>query len=112
MEKFISCCGIDCAKCEARIATISNDDDLRKATAEKWQKSYNVATITPEMINCLGCRQEGIKINHCNECQIRNCAYGKNFQTCGDCPDMETCNLVAFVHKNLPEAITNLKSLN
>ena len=33
MEKIISCCGLNCATCEARIATLKNDDELRKATA-------------------------------------------------------------------------------
>ena len=29
MNKFIAYCGLDCEKCEARIATINNDDILR-----------------------------------------------------------------------------------
>ena len=40
MEKLIACCGLNCATCDARIATIKNDDYLRKQTAEKWQKQY------------------------------------------------------------------------
>jgi hypothetical protein len=35
MEKLIACCGLNCSTCEARIATIKNDDELRKATADK-----------------------------------------------------------------------------
>jgi len=40
MEKIISCCGLDCAACEARIATLANDDKLRAETAEKWMKQF------------------------------------------------------------------------
>lgn len=59
-NKFIGCCGLDCEKCDARIATITNDDVLRQKTAVLWTK-LNGVTITPEMINCTGCRVEGVK---------------------------------------------------
>jgi hypothetical protein len=112
MEKLISCCGLNCAICEARIATIKNDDELRKATAEKWKTFYNVPDMSPAMINCTGCREEGVKLGHWSMCQIRICATGKGFKTCGECKEMDTCNLVSAVHKSVPEAITNLRNLN
>jgi hypothetical protein len=112
MEKLISCCGLNCATCEARIATINNDDELRKATAEKWKAFYNVPDMSPSMINCTGCREEGVKIGHWSMCQIRLCASEKGFKTCGECKDLETCNLVSGILKSVPEALTNLRSLN
>ncbi len=112
MNKLISCCGLNCATCEARIATINNDDDLRKATAEKWKTMYGAPDITPEMINCTGCREEGVKIGHWNMCQIRLCATAKGFETCGECQEIDTCNLISGVLKSVPEAIINLRSLN
>lgn len=112
MEKLISCCGLNCAVCDARIATVTNDDELRKATADKWRISYNATNLSPAMINCTGCREEGVKFSHCGECEIRNCVKAKGFNTCGECRDMETCVLVAGVHKYVPEAVTNLRSLN
>jgi len=112
MEKIISCCGLNCATCDARIATINNDDELRKQTAEKWKVLYNVADMSAEMINCTGCRQEGVKLGHWSMCQISLCTAGKGFQTCGECNEMDTCELVGGVHKAVPEAIENLKNLN
>jgi len=112
MEKLIACCGLNCATCEARIATISNDNELRIKTAEKWRIQYNSPNITQEMINCVGCREEGVKIAHCEQCEIRNCVKSKGFQTCADCSELEKCQIVAFVHKYVPDAILNLKSLN
>lgn len=35
---FIACCGLDCEACEARLATISNDNALRAKVAEEWSK--------------------------------------------------------------------------
>ena len=112
MEKIISCCGLNCATCDARIATIKNDDELRRTTAEKWRTQFNSSDITPEMINCTGCREEGVKFAHCAVCEIRNCVRTKGFDTCGNCSEMDTCSKVAGIHKYLPEAIQNLKNLN
>ena len=53
-------CGLDCEKCDARIATITNDNTLREKIAALWTK-LNGVTIAPEMINCTGCRIEGVK---------------------------------------------------
>jgi hypothetical protein len=112
MEKLISCCGLNCATCDARIATIANDDELRRATAEKWKVMYHAADISAEMINCTGCREDGVKFSHCSECQIKLCVDKKGFSTCGDCSEMATCDLVSGIHKAIPEAIANLKNLN
>ncbi len=30
MKQVIAYCGLDCEKCEARIATVNNDNDLRE----------------------------------------------------------------------------------
>ena len=70
MEKLIACCGLNCATCEARIATVKNDDELRKITAEKWKTLYNAPDMSPDMINCTGCREEGVKLGHWSMCQI------------------------------------------
>ena len=34
MKNLIAYCGLDCEKCEARVATINNDNELRKKVAE------------------------------------------------------------------------------
>lgn len=112
MEKLISCCGLNCATCDARIATIKNDDELRTATAEKWRTQYNAADLSPVMINCTGCREEGAKFIHCGVCEIRNCVNAKGYDTCGDCQELENCTIVSAVHKYVPEALLNLKELN
>ena len=112
MEKLISCCGLDCAVCDARIATINDDNELRKATAEKWKVAYGATDLTPSTINCTGCRQEGVKFSHCEVCEIRNCVKARGFNTCAECDELETCKLVSMVHQHVPEALANLQSLN
>ncbi|HEY4788721.1 MAG TPA: DUF3795 domain-containing protein [Bacteroidales bacterium] len=111
MEKLIACCGLNCAACDARIATVTNDNELRTKTAEKWGAQFN-APLTPEMINCTGCREPGAKFSHCAQCEIRKCVQSKGFQTCADCSKLENCDLVKNILQYVPEALPNLKSLN
>ena len=111
MEKIIACCGLNCATCDARIATVNNDNVLRTQTAEKWKVQYN-PNLTPEMINCTGCREAGVKFEHCEQCEIRNCVKSKGYQTCADCDNLENCSIIGNIHKYVPEALVNLKSLN
>ena len=111
-HKLIACCGLDCETCEARIATIKNDDELRRQTAEKWREMNGTDAITTETINCMGCRTEGVKFAYCEGmCQIRKCVREKGFETCGDCSRIETCEQIGMILKNLPEAKANLQSL-
>jgi hypothetical protein len=109
MKSFIAYCGLNCEKCEARLATINNDNELRKKVAVEWSKLNNI-TITPEMINCEGCRIDGKKTVFCDKlCQIRQCAMNKKYETCGDCNGMKTCKKVAMVIGNNKDALKNLE---
>ena len=109
MKELIAYCGLDCEKCDARLATINDDDELRKKTAELWSELNN-AEITPEMINCLGCRTDGIKTPYCESlCPIRQYALSRGFVTCGDCQDMEACEKLAMITSNNTDALARLK---
>ena len=108
MDRLIACCGLDCEKCEARIATLTNNDTLREETARKWSEMNNSPEITADTINCLGCRAEGMKFAYCAMCGIRSCAVEKGFATCGECAELDTCPTVAPVLENAPEAKGNL----
>lgn len=109
MKEFIACCGLDCEKCDARIATVNDDNALREKTARLWSE-LNHAEITPEMINCTGCRTEGVKTPFCESfCEIRRCVYKKNFSVCGECKELETCEKFGMIAKNNPEVIENMK---
>ncbi len=109
MKKMIAYCGLDCEACDAYNATINDDSELRVKTAKLWSDMNNVE-ITPEMINCAGCRADGIKTPYCESlCKIRRCGMSRGFETCGECPELEGCEKVGAVIKNMPEALRNLK---
>ena len=110
MKKLIAYCGLDCEKCDARIATLNNDNALREKVAKLWLE-LNGVEITSEMINCEGCRSDGIKSPYCDVmCPIRQCALGKAIETCGKCSAMDGCQTVGMVLANNAEALGNLKS--
>ncbi|MGN0812277.1 MAG: DUF3795 domain-containing protein [Candidatus Coproplasma sp.] len=109
MDQLIACCGLDCSACEARKATVNDDDELRFKVARQWSE-LNGVTITADMINCLGCRTEGVKTPFCQSlCPIRQCAIGKGYSSCGDCEDLDGCSTVAMVHSTNAEARERLK---
>lgn len=108
MNLFIACCGLDCETCEARIATINNDYAMREEVARKWSEMNNSLEITAATINCTGCRTEGVKFGYCSMCEIRACAVGKGFETCGQCACLDTCPTVASVLEHAPDARKNL----
>ena len=110
MKQLIACCGLDCGKCEARAATLNNDDALRAKVARKWSE-LNGVEITPEMINCVGCRADGVKTPYCESlCPIRQCALGTQVETCGSCAEMETCGKLAPIVSTNDEARRNLEA--
>lgn len=109
MEELIAYCGLDCQKCDARIATLNDDDTLRKKVAQLWSE-LNGVEITPEMINCAGCCVDGVKTPYCSDmCPVRKCAVSKKLRTCGNCEEMEQCEPVGMVISNNPQALENLK---
>lgn len=109
MKKLIAYCGLDCEKCDARKATLNNDNSLREKTAKLWSELNNTE-ITAEMINCMGCRTDGIKTVYCDSlCPIRKCAVSKGFETCGECQIVEDCQIIAPITSTNAEAKINLK---
>ena len=108
MNQYIGYCGLNCENCEARIATATDDNLLREKVAKEWSE-LNSSEITPDMINCVGCRIEGVKTPYCESiCPIRQCAMGKGVETCGSCQKMKTCKKLTAITKNNKEALDNL----
>ena len=110
MRSFIAYCGLDCESCEARLATVHNDDALRMKVAALWSR-LNGVEISPEMINCVGCRIDGVKTPYCEAlCPIRQCALGRRAETCGSCGEMDGCETLRMITGNNYKALKNLKA--
>ena len=110
MKDFIAYCGLDCETCEARLATVNDDDALRRKVAALWSE-LNQVEITPAMIHCVGCRIGGVKTPYCESlCPIRPCAMGRGVETCGDCGGMESCEKLGAITERNADALNRLKT--
>ncbi len=111
MNQLIGCCGLDCEACDARIATITNDNALRENTAALWTQ-LNGVTITPDMIHCTGCRVAGVKTPFCDMlCPVHNCVREKGLDTCADCGQMDGCPTLGRIAANTPSVLERLEQL-
>ena len=109
MNTYIAYCGLNCETCDARLATANDDNDLRQKVAKLWSE-LNGVEITPEMINCVGCRIDGVKTPYCESlCPIRQCALSREIETCGKCSEMDTCEKLGAIVRNNADAYRNLK---
>ena len=112
MDKHIAYCGLDCRECQAYIATQADNQALREEVAKKWSE-LNSVTITPEMINCDGCRVEGgRKTVFCDSlCEIKKCASAKKFVSCGICEEMHSCEHVKMIASGSEAAYKRLEDI-
>ena len=112
MNSYIAYCGLDCEHCEARLATVNDDDFLRQKVAKEWSE-LNGVEIKPEMINCTGCRIPGVKTPFSESlCPIRQCAAGRGVETCGNCGGSDDCEKLEMIVKNNADALKNLRAEN
>ena len=110
-NRLIGCCGLDCETCDARIATITDDNTLREKTAALWTE-LNGVTITPDMIHCTGCRVEEAKTPFCDKlCPVHLCVREKGLDTCADCGQMGGCPTLGQIAANSPFVLENLTRL-
>ena len=111
LNRFIACCGLNCETCDARIATVTDDDALRQRTAALWS-ALNGVPITPEMIRCDGCRLNGAKTPFCDAlCPIRRCVREKALDTCADCSQMDDCAVLGQITAANQPAADRLKKI-
>jgi hypothetical protein len=107
---MISCCGLDCAKCEAFIATQENDNAKRAEVASKWSAQYH-SVIKPEQVNCTGCRSDGVKFDFAEHvCEIRKCNIEMKTPHCAAC-SMYKCEKLEKFIQMAPPIGTALESL-
>ena len=99
----LSACGIECAKCDAYLATQANDLAAREEVARKWQQEFNAPQITADTINCDGCMAAGDRhFGYCLDCEVRKCAVERQLENCAHCPDY-VCEKLAGFFQHAPQ---------
>jgi hypothetical protein len=110
MKVMIAKCGLDCAKCEAYLATQKNDQKKLQEIAENWSKQFGSA-FTVESVMCDGCISLSNRLcGYCQICEIRKCAFKEQVVNCAYCKDYP-CKTLNDFFGMAPLAKTNLEEI-
>lgn len=105
----ISCCGTDCQACDAFVATMNDDDQMRARVAAAWSEIHH-HPFRPEDINCTGCHSHGVQLGYCGVCQVRACCYERGRDNCAGCGDYP-CEHLKVIFQLAPENQERLDSI-
>lgn len=97
MDEMVAFCGIDCGACPAYVATVNDDDEKRRKTAEQWSAEYKTS-LEPGDINCMGClSKDGPVFDYCARCEVRECGMARGVENCAHCDDYACDKLTKFL---------------
>jgi len=108
MDEIIAYCGLDCAKCEAFLATQKNDRAELERVAQKWSEGDK--KLTAEDVTCDGCFGERISKYARTACAIRACGAESKVKNCAYCDEYK-CEKIAKFHQNAPTAAQKLDAI-
>ena len=92
MERLIAMCGLDCATCDARKATVAKDEAAKARVAAEWRAMFHSDEINEQFVTCEGCHTTtGVLSGYCGQCPIRACASQRGLANCGHCDELDTC---------------------
>ncbi|MCK5338830.1 MAG: DUF3795 domain-containing protein [Bacteroidales bacterium] len=93
--KKLNYCGYICPeKCEFLMATLADDEALKKECHESWGiKERYGKDFDPETAFCYGCKTEGKPEGVVvTECTVRSCVIEKELDCCIECKELSTCD--------------------
>jgi hypothetical protein len=112
MNQLIAFCGLDCAKCEAYIATEASDDAAKERIVAKWRTEFNSPDIPLAAATCDGCVTVGGRLGgYCLQCPIRACGIARQVANCAYCDEYNACGKLADFFKSVPDARARLDGI-
>ena len=85
MNKLVCYCGHGCARYLTYIATINNDEDLRKQSQNFYKTEFGI-DIPLKDIHCFGGRSKDL-FYLCKECPFIKCCKEHKTEMCSECCD-------------------------
>ena len=110
-EKMIAYCGIVCTGCPSMVATLANDREGLEKVAEMAREQWGQADATWETVQCTGCKESGVHIAYCSECEVRVCASQKGVETCAHCDQFEGCAILEKFFELIPDCRQSLAEI-
>ncbi len=111
MNPLIAFCGLDCAKCDAYLATQANDEAAQQRLLIKWRQEYNSPDMPIAAVICDGCTSSGRLGGYCSECPVRACSVSRQMANCAYCSDYASCEKLAHFLSLAPQAKANLEEI-
>ena len=101
---MIAYCGLPCDTCPIYMATEEKDksirDSMRDSIRSLCNTKYGMDLTKDEITDCDGCRAgTGRIFLRCSECEIRNCAIGKNLESCATCTEYPCLKLARIFNE-------------
>ncbi len=78
-------CGHDCARCVTYLATVRDDDALRRTSRRFYRDTFGI-DIPSDKLCCLGGRSDTV-MPLCRTCPFAACCRRRGIDRCADCPD-------------------------
>ena len=97
MKELLCYCGHDCASCLTYLATINNNEELRKQSQSFYKTEFGI-DISLENIHCLGGRSEDV-FCLCKECPFVKCCKEHEVETCSNCLEYPCININEYQEK-------------
>jgi hypothetical protein len=112
MTQLIAFCGLDCSKCDAYLATQSNDDAAKERVLAQWRTQFNLSDVTLAAVTCDGCITPNGRLGgYCKECPIRACGTTHQVANCAHCAEYDTCDKLAGFLASVPQARVQLDEI-
>jgi len=94
-------CGLYCGSCPVHLKQF--DNWIVQAILRRFE-------CTEADLDCHGCRAETISLS-CRDCDRRDCAQSKGFDSCSPCPEMPCERMQGYRLPHMSEAVPNLQAL-
>ena len=111
MEPIYAYCGLDCATCEAYVATQAGDEAAQLDLLARWRVEYDSPEMTIQSVTCDGCISQGRLGGYCHDCPVRACGVEKDVENCANCDAFEGCELLGDFISQIPAAKENLATI-
>ena len=111
MERMTAICGLDCATCDARLATVAKDEKAKARVAAEWRAMFHSDEINEQFVTCEGCHSGGVLSGYCGQCPIRACASQRDLPNCGHCEELDGCAIYGATFKDGSPAKEALKAI-
>lgn len=111
MAPFFAYCGLDCAACEAYLATQAEDEAAKLDLLARWRVEFDTPDMPIEAVTCDGCTSKGRLGGYCRVCPVRACGHEKGVENCAYCIEYENCQTLHDFIGMIPVARENLAAI-